>query len=97
MASDKARLNVEVVYALPERQVLLSLEVEPGTTVDEAVAQSGIRHHVPGLDTTASQLGIFGKRVNGSAVLKDGDRIEIYRPLNADPKDSRRRRVRGKR
>jgi len=97
MASDKAPLNVEVVYALPERQVLLPLEVEPGTTVDEAVAQSGIWHHFPGLDPTAAQLGIFGKRVKGSAVLKEGDRIEIYRPLNADPKDSRRRRVRGKR
>jgi putative ubiquitin-RnfH superfamily antitoxin RatB of RatAB toxin-antitoxin module len=97
MARDKARLNIEVVYALPERQVLLALEVEPGTTVHEALEQSGIRHHFPALDTTAGQLGIFGKRVKGSAVLRDGDRIEIYRPLNADPKDARRQRARGKR
>jgi putative ubiquitin-RnfH superfamily antitoxin RatB of RatAB toxin-antitoxin module len=97
MASDKARLNVEVVFALPERQVLLALEVDPGTTVHEAVEQSGIRDHFPELDTAAAQLGIFGKRVKGSAVLRDGDRIEIYRSLIADPKDARRRRAREKR
>jgi putative ubiquitin-RnfH superfamily antitoxin RatB of RatAB toxin-antitoxin module len=93
MASDKARINVEVVYALPERQILLALEVAPGTTVHEAIEQSGIVQHFPGLDA-GGRCGIFGKRVKRDAILKEGDRIEIYRPLIADPKDSRRRRAR---
>jgi len=96
MAPDKPRLNVEVAYALPDRQVLLALEVAPGTTVREAIEQSGIMQHFPALDTAGGRLGIFGKRVKRDAVLKDGDRIEIYRPLIADPKDSRRRRAHGK-
>jgi putative ubiquitin-RnfH superfamily antitoxin RatB of RatAB toxin-antitoxin module len=93
MAPDK--LHVEVVYALPDRQVLLALDVEPGTTVCEAIEQSGITQHFPAL-TAGGGLGIFGKRVKRDAVLKDGDRIEIYRPLVADPKDTRRRRAHGK-
>ena len=97
MAADKTGINVEVVYALPERQVVLALKVEQGTTVQEAIERSGIAQYVPGLDVTAGQLGIFGKRAKRDAVLKEGDRIEIYRPLIADPKDSRRRRARGKR
>ena len=97
MAADKTGINVEVVYALPERQVVLALKVEQGTTVHEAIERSGIAQYVPGLDVTASQLGIFGRRARRDAVLKEGDRIEIYRPLIADPKDSRRRRARGKR
>ena len=95
MAPDKARINVEVVYALPERQVLLTLRVAPGTTVHEAIEQSGIALRFPGIDA-GGRLGIFGRRVKRDVVLKDGDRIEIYRPLIADPKDSRRRRVRRK-
>ena len=93
MASDKARISVEVVYALPERQILLALEVAPGTTVHEAIEQSGIAQYFSGVDA-GGRCGIFGKRVKRGAILKEGDRIEIYRPLIADPKDSRRRRAR---
>jgi putative ubiquitin-RnfH superfamily antitoxin RatB of RatAB toxin-antitoxin module len=92
MAPDKARISVEVVYALPERQVLLPLSVAAGTTVHEAIEQSGIAQYFPGLDARG-RFGIFGRRVKRDAVLKEGDRIEIYRPLIVDPKDSRRRRA----
>lgn len=97
MAPGKVRLSVEVVYALPGRQVLLALEVEPGTTVSQAIEQSGILGAFPALDPLSSPVGIFGRRVKRDAVLEHGDRIEIYRPLVVDPKDSRRRRARGKR
>lgn len=94
MVPDKALLSVEVVYALPDRQVLLPLEVEPGTTVCQAIEQSGIRRVFPHIDPERGRVGIFGRLVNQHAVLRNGDRIEIYRPLIADPKDSRRRRAR---
>lgn len=86
-------LHIEVAYALPGRQVVLSLEVAPGTTVHEAVLRSGIERRFPGLDMAASPVGIFGRRVKRDAIVKDGDRIEIYRPLAADPKAARRKRA----
>lgn len=97
MVPDKALLSVEVVYALPDRQVLLPLEVEPGTTVCQAIEQSGIMRAFPHIDPAGGPVGIFGRRVSHDTVLRDGDRIEIYRPLIADPKDSRRQRARRKR
>lgn len=87
-------LRIEVTYALPKRQVVLSLEVAPGTTVHEAVLRSRIDRCFPGLDMAASPVGIFGRRVKRDAIVKDGDRIEIYRPLAADPKSARRKRAR---
>ena len=97
MARNKTRLAVEVVYAMRGEQVLLSLEVEPGTTAHEAIEQSGIRRRFPGLDPAHGEIGIFGKLVKPDTVLKDGDRVEIYRPLIADPKDARRKRMLQKR
>lgn len=94
MASERTLLSVEVVYAMPERQILLVLEVEPGTTVAEAIERSGIRKVLPNVDFTMHPVGIFGKRVGRDAVLRDGDRVEIYRALTADPKASRRERAR---
>lgn len=97
MAAGKASISVEVVYALPDRQLLLPLEVEAGTTARQAIEQSGIRQVFPELDAAVGWIGIFGKRVNPDAVLEEGDRIEIYRPLIANPKDARRRRAGRKR
>ncbi|MFA6921149.1 MAG: RnfH family protein [Gallionella sp.] len=89
--SDK--INIEVVYALPEVQTLLKKEVPDGTTVMEAIQASGLLEKFPNLDIPAHKLGIFGKLTRADAVLRDKDRIEIYRPLIADPKEVRRRRA----
>lgn len=84
-------LSIEVVYALPERQRLLVVRVPEGTTVREAVALSGIGDEFPDLDTAACPLGIFGAQVPDEHVLAGGDRVEIYRPLINDPRETRRR------
>lgn len=91
--SSPARIAVEVVYALPERQTLLALHVPVGTTAQEAVALSGLLRQYPELDLAQHKLGLFGKVSAADTVLREGDRVEIYRPLLADPKEVRRRRV----
>lgn len=89
-------LNVEVVYALPDRQKLISLRVPAGTTMHDAVLQSGISGFFPELDIEHSSMGIFSKvEANPKArVLAEGERVEIYRPLIIDPKDNRKARAR---
>lgn len=87
------RIPVEVAYALPQKQEIIMLEVEPGTTARQAVERSGIERHFPGLDPAGASLGIFGKAVNDTYRLKAGDRVEIYRDLIADPKEVRKRRA----
>lgn len=86
---------VEVGYALADKQKLLRLTVPHGTTVREAALQSGMDQHFPGLDLAGSPLGIFGKAVAKpeARVLEEGERIEIYRPLVADPKEVRKQRA----
>lgn len=86
---------VEVVYALEGAQKLLCLSVPPGTSVREAVLRSGMEAHFPGLDLAAASLGIFGKLVAKpeARVLEEGDRVEIYRALVADPKEVRKARA----
>ena len=93
MAQERTNLLVEVAYALPERQVLLELEVEEGTTVRQAIERSGILQRYPGIQLARGRVGIFGRRVELDAPLRYGDRVEIYRPLIADPREARRRRV----
>lgn len=90
MASD-SEMKVEVVYALPKKQTLLALEVPVGTTVIEAVHASGILDIYPEIDIANSKLGIFGRMARTDEVLQPGERVEIYRPLKADPKEVRRR------
>lgn len=89
-------MRVEVAYALPERQRLISLEVPEGTSMLEAVRLSGIAGLFEGLDPAAAPMGIFGKAEPDPAtrVLAEGDRVEIYRPLQVDPKAARRARAR---
>lgn len=93
MASD--RLSVEVVFAAPDRQMLITLQLPANATVREAAMQSGLQAHFPELDLGEAPLGLFGKLVASPATqpLEDGDRVEIYRPLLADPKEVRKRRA----
>jgi len=86
-------INVEVVYALPRVQTLLALAVPAGSTASEAVRLSGILEKHPEIDLAKARLGVFGKHVKADAPLRDRDRVEIYRPLIADPKEVRRRRA----
>lgn len=88
-------ISVEVAYALPHEQKILALQVHEECTAYEAVVRSGIVELFPGIDPEAAPMGIFGKAVKDpkTAVLQDGDRVEIYRPLIADPKEARARRA----
>lgn len=85
--------GIEVVYALPQEQILLKLQVPPDTTVAEAIRLSGILQTCPEIDLGRNKFGIFGKLTQADTVLRDRDRIEIYRPLRADPKEVRRKRA----
>jgi len=87
------KINIEVVYALPDEQTLFKKELPAGTTVNEAIQLSGLLEKYPELDLAAHKLGIFGKLTKADTVVRDKDRIEIYRPLIADPKEVRRRRA----
>lgn len=89
-------LDVQVCYATPAHQWLLALAVAPGTTLHAAIRQSGLLEHAPEIDLSVWKVGIFGKLRPLDVVLRQGDRVEIYRPLQADPMESRRRRA-GKR
>ena len=86
-------INVEVAYAEPGKQLILPVNVDVGTTVGGAIVQSGIMMKFPELDVENSDVGIFGKATKMTAVLKDAERVEIYRPLIADPKEVRRKRA----
>ena len=83
-------LTVEVILALPDRQVLKVLSVQPGTTVAEAVQQADLQAQFPEIDIANAPLGIWSKQVPPEQLLKAGDRIEIYRPLPMDPREARR-------
>lgn len=86
-------INVEVAYAEPDTQVILPVNIDAGTTVGGAIVQSGIMMKFPNLDIENSKVGIFGKVTPMTTVLKEGDRVELYRPLIADPKEVRRKRA----
>ncbi|HIM95407.1 MAG TPA: RnfH family protein [Gammaproteobacteria bacterium] len=84
---------VEVAYALEKKQTLLELEVSEGTTLKQAVELSGIIDIYPQIDLTKDKTGIFGKIAKLDAILREKDRVEIYRPLIADPKQVRKERA----
>jgi putative ubiquitin-RnfH superfamily antitoxin RatB of RatAB toxin-antitoxin module len=86
-------MTVEVAYALPEEQLILSLQAEPGITVQQAIQRSGILEHFPDIDLAKDKVGVFGKLAKPGDVLNPGDRVEIYRPLIADPKEARKKRA----
>ena len=84
---------VEVAYALPDKQSLVSLEVEEGTTIKEAIEASGVLDTYDQIDLTRDKVGIFSKFATLDTVLREKDRVEIYRPLIADPKKVRKERA----
>ena len=84
---------VEVAYAQPEQQVILKVEVDESATVNEAIVLSGILDQFPEIDLEKNKVGIFGKISKLDAELREKDRVEIYRPLIADPKASRKKRA----
>lgn len=88
-------INVEVAFALPNQQRIISLQVEEGTTAYEAVVQSNIATIFPQIDPEKAPMGIFSRAVKKprDEVLREGDRVEIYRPLQIDPKEARARRA----
>jgi len=85
------RIRVSVVYADPQRQLVREIEIASDATVGEAVRLSGILDELVGFEPAA--LGIFGDKVARDAHLRDGDRVELYRPLKIDPKEARRKRA----
>ena len=94
--SDDDWIRIEVCYALPEQQWLLALNVPADATVEQAVERSGLAAKVPGGLPEPTRYGVWSKAAAANAKLRDGDRIEIYRPLIADPKEARRARARKK-
>jgi putative ubiquitin-RnfH superfamily antitoxin RatB of RatAB toxin-antitoxin module len=86
-------VHIEVVYALQDRQKVITLALPVGTTVREAVERSGLLAEFPEIDLAKNKFGIWNKLAKVDAVLRDKDRIEIYRPLIADPKEVRRQRA----
>ena len=87
------QIAIELAFALPDEQVLLALDVPKGCTVAQAIAQSGIQQRFPSVDFSICKTGIWSRVVPDSQELKSGDRIELYRPLIADPKDARKARA----
>lgn len=86
-------ITIEVVYGLPDKQSLLSLDVEEGATVESAIVASGIQQMYAEIDLTQNKVGIWNRTARLSDKVKNNDRIEIYRPLIADPKEVRKRRA----
>ena len=84
---------VEVAYALPEEQVIISIKVPKKINVKQAIEKSGIQKKFSDIDLSKNKIGIFGKQTTLNHLLSDKDRIEIYRPLILDPKEMRRKRA----
>ncbi|HEY8023486.1 MAG TPA: RnfH family protein [Burkholderiaceae bacterium] len=89
----QASVNVQVCYADLQRQHVIDLQVAPGASLLDAIRLSGVLQRVPEIDLSVWRVGVFGKLKTLDTQVKQGDRVEIYRPLKADPMESRRRRV----
>ncbi len=86
-------IPVEVAFALPDEQAIIPIEVPEGITIEEAIRRSGIQRRFPSIDLSRNKVGIFGKLARLDTAVQPGDRVEIYRPLIADPKEARRKRA----
>lgn len=93
MSQEPELISVEVAYATADEQVILALQASPGITVEEAIRRSGIQQRFVEIDLTRQKVGIFSRPVELTQRLRHKDRVEIYRPLLADPKEMRRRRA----
>ena len=93
MTNDAETFAVDVIYALPTQQKIITINVAPGTTFIEAVKQSNMVSFFPEIDIEKVKLGVFSRQAKHDEELQQGHRIEIYRPLIADPKDVRRKRA----
>jgi putative ubiquitin-RnfH superfamily antitoxin RatB of RatAB toxin-antitoxin module len=91
--ADEGQLDVEVAYAKQDEQVILSVKGAPGLTVRQAIEQSGVLRRFPEIDLASTDVGVFGKLAKLDSELQAGDRVEIYRPLVADPKEQRKKRA----
>ena len=89
-SDDDTRLRLEVVYATPERQCLIEVLVDSGTKCAEAVRLSGIGNKFPDDNVDSLPIAVWGRMVSGDRNVREGDRIEILRPLEIDPRDARR-------
>ena len=87
------RIAVEVAYARPDEQIIIPLEIEAGATFEQAIQRSGVLKRFPEIDLAVNKVGVFGKLGKLDAVLRAGDRVEIYRALIADPKEVRKQRA----
>lgn len=86
-------LSIEIAYALPQKQELVQLKLPAGSTVQQAIEASGLKQRHPEIDLAKNKVGVFGKLSKLDAPLRDRDRVEIYRPLIADPKEVRKQRA----
>ncbi|EJU9866111.1 RnfH family protein [Vibrio vulnificus] len=93
MSIESEMIHAEVVYALPQEQRVLTLVVNQQATVEEIIRQSGVLEIYPEIDLGKNKVGVFSRLVKLDATVRDKDRIEIYRPLLADPKEIRRKRA----
>jgi putative ubiquitin-RnfH superfamily antitoxin RatB of RatAB toxin-antitoxin module len=93
MVSEAAGVQVYVAYATPQDEFIHPMRVPPGTTIGQAIEGSGVLARYPDINLVTQPVGIYGKKKTLDTVLRERDRIEIYRALVADPKDSRRRRA----
>jgi putative ubiquitin-RnfH superfamily antitoxin RatB of RatAB toxin-antitoxin module len=86
-------MRIEVVYALPEKQQIFAIDLPLGATVRQAIVACGVLQKYPEIDLEKNKLGVFAKLAKPDALLRNGDRVEIYRPLIADPKEVRKQRA----
>jgi len=86
-------IQIEVTYARAERQDVIRLKLPEGTTIQQAIEASGLPQRYPELDLTKLKVGVYGKLSKPDTVLRERDRVEIYRPLIADPKEVRKQRA----
>ncbi|WP_219117132.1 RnfH family protein [Janthinobacterium sp. UMAB-56] len=89
----EASIHVQVCHALPDSSFLRALTVPAGTTIGQALTLSGLLQEIPGIDLAINMVGIYGKKKPLETILREHDRVEVYRPLQADPKEARRRRA----
>jgi len=89
----QSEITVEVAYALPHEQLIIPIKMQVGSTAENAIYASGIMKKFPEIDLAVNKIGIFGKATRLDTLLRQLDRVEIYRPLIADPKEVRKQRA----